>query len=105
MVIYNRITGKFIAGKFEQPLDLETQSEAYQFTETGNSGSALYFALMPTFLGDEEFSEKYQELKEQRERGYPDMDEAAQTAAILCDNVYRRIRYGDTLPSGNIKND
>lgn len=36
---------------------------------------------------------------------YPDMDEAAQTAAILCDNVYRRIRYGDTLPSGNIKND
>ena len=105
MVIYNRITGKFIAGKFEQPLDLETQSEAYQFTETGNSGSALYFALMPTFLGDEEFSEKYQELKEQRERGYPDMDEAAQTAAILCDNVYRRIRYGDALPSGNIKND
>lgn len=105
VVIYNRITGKFIAGKFEQPLDLETQSEAYQFTETGNSGSALYFALMPTFLGDEEFSEKYQELKEQRERGYPDMDEAAQTAAILCDNVYRRIRYGDTLPSGNIKND
>lgn len=54
VVIYNRITGKFIAGKFEQPLDLETQSEAYQFTETGNSGSALYFALMPTFLGDEE---------------------------------------------------
>lgn len=105
VVIYNRITGKFIAGKFEQPLDLETQSEAYQFTETGNSGSALYFALMPTFLGDEEFSEKYQELKEQRERGYPDMDEAAQTAAILCDNVYRRIRYGDALPSGNIKND
>lgn len=44
-------------------------------------------------------------MKEQRERGYPDMDEAAQTAAILCDNVYRRIRYGDTLPSGNIKND
>ena len=71
VVIYNRITGKFIAGKFEQPLDLETQSEAYQFTETGNSGSALYFALMPTFLGDDEFSEKYQELKEQRERGYP----------------------------------
>ena len=66
VVIYNRITGKFIAGRFEQPLDLETQSDAYQFTETGNSGSALYFALMPTFLGDEEFCEKYQELKEQK---------------------------------------
>ena len=31
----------------------------------------LLFALMPTFLSDEEFNEKYQQLKEYRAAGYP----------------------------------
>ena len=60
---------------------------------------------MPTFLSDEEFNEKYQQLKEYRAAGYPDMDEAAETAAVLCDNAYRRIRYSDTLPTGGIRTD
>mgnify|MGYP000025473319 FL=1 len=33
------------------------------------------------------------------------MDEAAETAAVLCDNAYRRIRYSDTLPTGGIRTD
>lgn len=70
-----------------------------------DSGSALYFALMPTFLSDDEFNEKYQELKQHRDDGFPDLPKAAETAAVLCDNVYRRIRYGDSLPIGNIKVD
>ena len=37
--------------------------------------------------------------------GYPDMDEAAETAAVLCDNAYRRIRYSDTLATGGIRTD
>ena len=65
----------------------------------------MLFALMPTFLSDEEFNEKYQQLKEYRAAGYPDMDEAAETAAVLCDNAYRRIRYSDTLATGGIRTD
>lgn len=60
---------------------------------------------MPTFLSDDEFNEKYQELKQHRDDGFPDLPKAAETAAVLCDNVYRRIRYGDSLPIGNIKVD
>ena len=65
----------------------------------------MLFALMPAFLSDEEFNEKYQQLKEYRAAGYPDMDETAKTAAVLCDNAYRRIRYSDTLPTGGIRTD
>lgn len=60
---------------------------------------------MPTFLSDDEFNEKYQELKQHRDDGFPDLPKAAETAAVLCDNVYRRIRYGDSLPIRNIKVD
>ena len=45
---------------------------------------------MPTFLSDDEFNEKYQELKQHRDDGFPDLPKAAETAAVLCDNVYRR---------------
>ena len=105
VVVYNRMTGKFIAGKYEKPLDLDSKPEPYQFKKDEDSGSALYFALMPTFLSDDEFNEKYQELKQHRDDGFPDLPKAAETAAVLCDNVYRRIRYGDSLPIGNIKVD
>lgn len=57
VVVYNRMTGKFIAGKYEKPLDLDSKPEPYQFKKDEDSGSALYFALMPTFLSDDEFNE------------------------------------------------
>lgn len=46
VVVYNRMTGKFIAGKYEKPLDLDSKPEPYQFKKDDDSGSALYFALM-----------------------------------------------------------
>ena len=105
VVVYNPANGKFIAGKYTVPPDTENAPEKYVFKDSQNTGAALLFALMPTFLSDEEFNEKYQQLKEYRAAGYPDMDEAAETAAVLCDNAYRRIRYSDTLPTGGIRTD
>lgn len=105
VVVYNPANGKFIAGKYTVPPDTENSPEKYVFKDSENTGTALLFALMPTFLSDEEFNEKYQQLKEYRAAGYPDMDEAAETAAVLCDNAYRRIRYSDTLATGGIRTD
>ena len=105
VVVYNPANGKFIAGKYTVPPDTENTPEKYVFKDSENTGTALLFALMPTFLSDEEFNEKYQQLKEYRAAGYPDMDEAAETAAVLCDNAYRRIRYSDTLATGGIRTD
>lgn len=83
VVVYNRMTGKFIAGKYEKPLDLDSKPEPYQFKKDEDSGSALYFALMPTFLSDDEFNEKYQELKQHRDDGFPDLPKAAETCLTL----------------------
>ena len=103
VVVYNRSDGKFVAGRYPVPPDAEVEPNKYVFQKSGNSGAALFFALMPVLLADDEFNANYQQLKEYRDGGYSDMDATAETAAILCDNVYRRIRYNDTIPSGGIR--
>lgn len=105
VVVYNPANGKFTAGKYTTPPDTENSPGKYVFKDSQNTGAALLFALIPTLLSDEEFNEKYQQLKEDRAAGYPDMDETVKTAAVLCDNAYRRIRYSDALPTGGIRTD
>ena len=105
VVVYNPANGKFTAGKYTMPPDTENSPGKYVFKDSQNTGAALLFALMPTLLSDEEFNEKYQQLKEDRAAGYPDMDETVKTAAVLCDNAYHRIRYSDALPTGGIRTD
>ena len=87
VVVYNPANGKFTAGKYTTPPDTENSPGKYVFKDSQNTGTALLFALMPTLLSDEEFNEKYQQLK------------------VLCDNAYRRIRYSDALPTGGIRTD
>lgn len=105
VVIYNRITGKFISGIYKKPVDVEAEPEQYILKEDKNSGAALLFALIPTLMQEEEYNDYYQELKKHRDDGYSDKEEAAKTAAVLCDNIYRRIRYGTSLSSGGVPND
>ena len=99
-VVYNRLTGKFIAGRYDKPVDQSNSPNKYILKEDGNSGAALFFALLPTALEDEECNEYYQKLKVHRLNGYVDLRAAAEVAAIFCDNLYRRLRYGDSLTSG-----
>lgn len=105
VVIYNRTNGKFIADIYPKPIDSETTADQYLLKEDKNSGAALLFALLPTIMQDDEFNEYYQELKKHRDNGYTDMEEAVKTAAVLCDNIYRRLRYGTSLSTGGIPND
>lgn len=102
VAVYNRANGKFTAGCYQIPADAESSPEQYMLTETGNTGTALIFALLPTAMADDEFNEYYQQLKGYRDQGYPDMEEAVKAAAVLCDNFYRRIYYGNSLPTGGI---
>ena len=96
VVVYNPANGKFTAGKYTMPPDTENTPEKYVFKDSQNTGTALLFALMPTLLSDEEFNEKYQQLKEDRAAGYPDMDETVKTAAVLC-----RLSFATTLTAGS----
>lgn len=100
VVVFNSTTGKFTAAKME---DANATPKNYVLKETGDSGAALFFALMPTALQDDEFMEKYQELWECRKAGYPDMDKAAKAAAVCCDNLYRRIENPSAAGTAGIR--
>lgn len=87
-VNFNKNSGKFTVGCFSDPT---ATPEVYTIKDSGESGAALFFALMLPALEDNEFSEQYNLLSEERSKGYPDKDKLSQIGCVLCDNMYRRI--------------
>ena len=100
VVVYNRTTGKFNVGRFE---DENSTPKVYSLKAGSNTGTALFLAMIPAAMEDDEFRENYQLLGKCKNDGYADMDEAEKAAFILCDNLYRRIEQADTLPTAGIK--
>lgn len=98
-VVFNRTTGKFIAGRYD---DITQPPKPYILKENEQSGSALFFALMDIALEDEEFMWNYNLLLDQKRNGFPNLKTAAEFAYILCDNIYRRIKRADTLGNAGI---
>lgn len=94
VVNFNKNSGKFTVGCFSDPT---ATPEVYSLKDTGESGAALFFALMIPAMEDEEFSEQYNLLAEERSKGYPDKDKLSQIGCILCDNFYRRIENAPQL--------
>lgn len=99
-VYFNRKTGKFSVGRFE---DTTSSPKVYSIKSGGQTGTALFFTLMPIALEDDEFRENYDLLGKCKNDGFTDMDEAEKAAFILCDNFYRRIQGADTLATAGIK--
>ena len=99
VVVFNKKNGKFQAGRYE---DVIGSPRLYSLKDGSNTGTALFFALMPEAMTDDEFRENYDLLGKCKNDGFSDMDEAAKAAYILCDNLYRRIEGASTLSSGGI---
>lgn len=97
VVVFNKRSGKFTSGIYASPASNPT---VYTLKQNGNSGTALFFALMLEAMEDDEFKDNYQGLAACYSAGFPDMEEAAKYAAILCDNVYRRCELAGTIPAG-----
>lgn len=98
-VCYNAKNGRIYAGRYE---DITSNPKVYSLKESGNTGSALFFVLIPTALTDDEFRENYALLGKCKNDGFSDMDEAQKAAFILCDNLYRRICAGEVLGAAQI---
>lgn len=101
-VIFNKTNGKFTAGRFDVA-DPSANAKVYSMKDSGNSGSALLFTLIPLAMEDREFKEQFDALAACKTAGYPDMEKADEAAYILCDNLYRRIENADNLGSDGIK--
>ena len=89
LVVYDASTGNFLASVYDRNTELMEQYTAHP---SARDGAALFFAMMPKLLEDQEFKENFQAYREQRKDGFPDLPKAVTVAAILCDNVYRRVK-------------
>ena len=89
-VVFNKTNRKFTAGRFDIA-DPSSNTKVYSIKDSGNTGTALFFTLIPLAMEDDEFKEQYDVLASCKALSYPDMEEADKAAYILCDNLYRRI--------------
>lgn len=89
LVVYDPSRGQFLAACY----DINTESiEQYVAHSSKRDGAALVFAMMPLLLAEEEFKEHYDAYFECQSKGWPDITEAINHMAYLCDNAYRRIK-------------
>ena len=89
LVVYDSGTGSLLASVYDRNTEL---IEQYSVHTSARDGAALFFAMMPQLLEDEEFRENWKAYQEQFTNGFPDLPKATHTMAILCDNAYRRIK-------------
>ena len=95
LVVFDSVSGNITASGFDRNTEMV---ESYRLHSTANDGAAVMMAMMPALLSDKEFEEHFQTYMDARTAGYPDMNKATESMAILCDNAYRRIK-DDTNPA------
>ena len=100
VVVFNKKNGKFNVGRFD---NATSSPRIYSLKDGHQTGTALFFSLIPEALADDEFRENYDLLGKCKNDGFTDMDETLKAAFILCDNLYRRIESADAVPKAAIK--
>ena len=98
LVVYDSGTGSLLASVYDRNTEL---IEQYSVHTSARDGAALFFAMMPQLLEDEEFRENWKAYQEQFTNGFSDLPKATNAMAILCDNAYRRIK--DTACPAHLK--
>lgn len=89
-VVYNKSSGGILASVFA---DEKASGSQFVHKASGGkeTGTAMFFALVPVFMEDEEFKESYDILYDQFVTGFTDTNITEENIFKLCDNVYRRI--------------
>ena len=89
IVVHDSKTGNLMASVFDRNTEV---LERYVMNSANRDGAAVMMALFPSLMEDDEFRENYEGYFEQFSTGFPDMKEATNYMAILCDNAYRRVK-------------
>lgn len=97
-VCFNKKNGKFNCNRYDS---ITSSPKGYTVKESENTGTALFFVLIPEAMTDGEFKEHYDILSKCKQDGFIDMPTAEESAFILCDNLYRRIQNAASV--GNAK--
>lgn len=89
LAVFDSSTGSISATVYDKNTEV---GENYVLNNTGRDGAAVMMAMFPVLHKDEEFEQRFREYYDQYAAGFPDKSAATNTMAILCDNVYRRVK-------------
>ncbi len=89
LVVYDSNSGSLMASVYDKNTEV---FENYTMNASGRDGAAVMMAAFPILMSDEEFSDAFEEYRDQMNGGFPDMTKATEAMAMLCDNAYRRIK-------------
>ncbi len=89
LVVYDSSNGNILASVYDKSTET---SESYVLNSANRDGAAVMMAMYPFISQDEEFAENFQTYYDQYTTGFTDVPTATNAMAILCDNVYRRVK-------------
>ncbi|MCM1508929.1 MAG: ATP-binding protein, partial [Ruminococcus flavefaciens] len=89
LVVYNKDTGAITASVYDKNTEV---FENYVLNPSERDGAAVIMAMFPVLMDDDEFRDAFEQYLDQMNSGYPNMSDATNSMAILCDNAYRRIK-------------
>lgn len=94
LAVYDNANGNILVSVFNKSTDVV---ENYVCNPSARDGTVILMAMFPTFMKDEEFKDNYETYYDAFSKGYPDLTEATEAMAMMCDNVYRRLT-NDKIP-------
>jgi len=101
-VVYTKENGSILASVYP---DEKSTGEPFSHKSCGGkeTGTAIFFTLMPVFMENTEFKENYDNLYDQYVAGFPNENTVKEAIFKLCDNVYRRIENADDCGDFGVK--
>lgn len=89
LVVYDSASGSVMASVYDKNTEV---FENYVLNNSNRDGAAIVMAMFPVLMKDSEFETALDSYFRQYTGGFADMNETKNSMAILCDNVYRRIK-------------
>lgn len=100
LAVYDSNSGAVMASVYDKSTEL---METYKMNSSGYDGAGVMMAIMPVLMQDSEFQSNFEQYYDQYTKGYPDLSQATEYMAIMCDNAYRRVK--DETCAAHIKVD
>lgn len=89
IAVYDPTKGTILASVY----DINTEVvEQYTAHKSARDGTAIFMAMFPTLMQDEEFEKCFDVYYDEFINKFPDMKKATDAMGVLCDNVYRRVK-------------
>lgn len=89
LVVYDSGSGSIMASVYNKDTEI---FESYVLNHSNRDGAAVVMAMFPVLMKDSEFQNAFETYYGQYTSGFPDMNETKNSMALLCDNVYRRVK-------------